>query len=57
MKPFKASSKRVITAKDFFPVLRTLVVPMFPEPTSLISLFRKTLVIIKPNGIDPSMYE
>ena len=30
---------------------------MFPEPTSLISFFKKNLVNIKPKGIDPIKYE
>ena len=45
--------KRVAMAKDFFPVLKTLVVPIFPEPIFLISCFKKIFVINKPNGIDP----
>ena len=36
-----------------FPVLKTLVAPMFPEPSSLISFFKKIFVNIKPKGIDP----
>ena len=40
-------------AKDFFPVLKTLVVPILPEPTFLISFPKKIFVIINPNGIDP----
>ena len=44
-------------AKYLFPVLRTLVAPMFPDPTSLISLPLKALVKIKPKGIDPQKYE
>ena len=51
--PFKISNISVAIAKDFFPVRKTLVVPMLPDPTSLISWFKKILVIIKPNGIDP----
>jgi len=47
----------VAMAKYLFPVLRTLVAPMFPDPTSLISLPLKALVKIKPKGIDPQKYE
>ena len=36
-----------------FPVLKTLVAPMLPEPISLISLFKKIFVKIKPKGTDP----
>ena len=55
--PFKVSNNNVVIAKDFLPVLKTFVVPIFPEPKFLISLFKKILVIIKPNGIEPSKYE
>ena len=40
--------------KAILPVLRALVAPMLPEPISLISFFKKTLVSIKPKGIDPN---
>jgi len=40
-----------------FPVLRTLVAPMFPEPISLMSCLLKILVKIRPKGIDPQKYE
>tara|TARA_B110000444_G_C18664025_1_gene512121 strand:- start:419 stop:550 length:132 start_codon:yes stop_codon:yes gene_type:complete len=30
---------------------------MFPEPIFLTSFFKKILVKINPNGIDPSRYE
>ena len=36
--PLSISNNSVAAAKDFFPVLKTLVVPIFPEPISLISL-------------------
>ena len=44
-------------AKEFYPVLKTLVVPIFPEPIFLMSFFKKILVIIKPKGIEPKKYE
>ena len=40
-----------------FPVLRAFVAPIFPEPISLISFFKKIFVNNKPNGIDPIRYE
>ena len=48
-----AIRESVANAKNLFPVLKTLVVPILPEPTVLISFFRKILVINNPNGIDP----
>ena len=56
-KPLRVSKKRVNRAVNLFPVLSTLVVPMFPEPTFLMSCFKKNLVIIRPNGIEPKKYE
>jgi len=47
----------VAAAKDFFPVLKTFVVPMLPDQTSLISFFKNNLVSINPKGIEPSKYE
>ena len=55
--PFNISRIRVERAKYLFPVLRTLVAPMFPEPIFLISWLLKILVKIKPKGIDPQRYE
>ena len=46
----------VSAARNFLPVLRTLVAPIFPEPTFLTSFFKKSFVINKPNGIEPSKY-
>ena len=43
--------------KAVLPVLRALAAPMFPEPISLISFFKKIFVSMKPNGIDPNKYE
>ena len=53
--PFKTSKNKVKAASIFFPVLRTFVAPMLPEPTFLISFFKKNLVISNPKGIEPSM--
>ena len=55
--PFNISRIRVESAKYLFPVLRTLVAPIFPDPMLLISLLPKALVKIKPKGIDPQKYE
>ena len=55
--PFKISNIRVIAAKYLFPVLRTFVAPILPEPIFLISLSLKNLVKINPEGIEPLKYE
>ena len=55
--PFNISRIRVEKAKYLFPILRTLVAPIFPDPMLLISLPLKALVKIKPKGIDPQKYE
>ena len=52
--PLHKSSTRVATARDFFPVLKTFVVPIFPDPISLISFFKKIFVKTNPKGIDPN---
>ena len=52
-KPLSKSRSKVVNAKNLFPVLRTLVVPIFPDPIFLISIFEKNFVNIKPKGIDP----
>ena len=36
-----------------FPVLKTFVAPMFPEPIALTSFFKNIFVNKNPNGIDP----
>ena len=51
------SKNKVKPAINLFPILNTLVAPIFFEPTSLMSLFKKNLVKIKPKGIDPDRYE
>jgi len=53
MYPFNPSNNKVKVPKDFFPVLRTFVAPIFPDPISLRSLLRKIFVRIKPKGIEP----
>ena len=52
--PFSKSSTRVATARDFFPVLKTFVVPIFPDPISLISFFKKIFFKTNQKGIDPN---
>ena len=52
--PFNKSSMRVIIARNLFPVLKTFVVPIFPDPISLISFFKKIFVKTNPKGIDPN---
>jgi len=54
---FATSNIKVVYPINLLPVLKALVAPILPEPISLISFFRKILVKIKPNGIDPIKYE
>jgi hypothetical protein len=44
---------KVKAPKNLFPVLSTFVAPIFPDPISLRSFFKKNFVKIKPKGIDP----
>ena len=55
--PFNKSSTSVAIARDFFPVLKTFVVPIFPDPISLISFFKNIFVRTNPKGIEPNKYE
>ena len=55
--PFKTSRVRVIAAKYLFPVLKTLVAPIFPDPISLTSFPVKIFVKSKPKGIEPRKYD
>ncbi len=52
-KPLRVSKKRVNRAVNLFPVLSTLVVPMFPEPISLISILETYFENKYPKGTDP----
>ena len=52
--PFNKSRMSVAAARDFFPVLKTFVVPIFPDPIFLISFFKKIFVKTNPKGIDPN---
>ena len=51
--PFATSNNRVNNARNLFPVLSTLVAPIFPEPILLTSWPLNIFVKIKPKGIDP----
>ena len=50
------SNRRVANAKYLFPVLRTFVAPIFPDPIFLISTLPKIFVNIRPKGIEPLKY-
>jgi len=50
---FATSSIKVENPTALLPVLRAFVAPIFPEPISLISFFKKIFVKTKPKGIDP----
>ena len=51
------SKNNVKIAIDLFPVLNTLVAPIFLEPIFLISIFKNILVKISPKGMEPIIYE
>ena len=51
--PLEISKNNVSPATNLLPDLKTLVAPMFLEPTFLISFFKKILKSIKPKGIEP----
>ena len=53
MYPFNKSRASVAIARNLFPVLSTLVVPIFPEPISLISILEIYFENKYPKGIDP----
>ena len=55
--PFKTSRTRVVAAKYLFPVLKTLVAPIFPDPIFLTSFPVKIFVKSKPKGIEPIKYD
>ena len=52
----KASNKTVNKASHLFPVLKTLVAPMLPEPIFLMSPYPAKRVKTKPKGIEPKKY-
>ena len=43
-----------MNATNLFPVLKTFVAPIFPDPTSLISFLRNIFVNMYPKGIEPN---
>jgi hypothetical protein len=51
--PFNPSSSKVAMASFLFPVRRTLVAPIFPDPISRISPYPPSFVRISPKGIEP----
>ena len=53
----KISINKVKPATNLFPALKTFVAPIFLEPTLRISLLKKNLLKINPNGTDPAIYE
>ncbi len=54
--PLRESSNKASAASPFFPVLKTFVAPIFPEPISLRSI-PFIFVIIKLKGIEPKIYD
>ena len=54
--PFEKSKRRVNNAASLFPVRKTLVAPMFPDPTFRKSPSPKTFEIRIPKGIEPAKY-
>tara|TARA_Y100001936_G_C15847497_1_gene545398 strand:+ start:387 stop:737 length:351 start_codon:yes stop_codon:yes gene_type:complete len=52
-KPLEMSNNKTIRAKTLFPVLKTFVAPILPDPIFLISPNPNNLVKIKAKGIDP----
>ena len=57
IKPLKISRNKVNAAINLLPVLSTFVAPIFFDPISLISFFKKNLVKINPKGIEPNIYD
>ena len=52
---FITSKNKVRYPITLFPVLSTLVAPIFPEPIFRKSFFRKIFVNIYPKGIEPNI--
>ena len=52
-KPLKISKQRTKNAKNLFPVLKTFVAPILPEPMFLISPNPDNFVNISAKGKDP----
>ena len=55
--PFNISKAKVKIASTLFPVRKTFVAPIFPEPIFLTSFPWKVFVKIKPKGTDPLRYD
>ena len=54
---FKKSNNNVVYPINLFPVRKTFVAPVLPEPISLISCFKNIFVNKNPNGIEPIVYD
>ena len=54
--PFEKSKRRVNNAASLFPVRKTLVAPMFPEPTFRKSPSPRSFEIRIPKGTEPAKY-
>ena len=54
--PFEKSKRRVKNAASLFPVRKTLVAPMFPDPTFRKSPSPRIFDIMMPTGIEPAKY-
>lgn len=54
--PFKKSNKSVKKAANLFPVRKTLVAPIFPDPTFRKSPRPRNFEIRIPKGIEPAKY-
>ncbi len=55
-RPFEKSKRRVKNAASLFPVRKTLVAPMFPDPTFRKSPSPSTFAIRIPKGMEPAKY-
>jgi hypothetical protein len=53
MKLLDISNINVNTAINLFPVLKTFVAPILPDPIFLISPYPEIFTIIRPKGIEP----
>ena len=54
--PFKKSKRRVKNAASLFPVRKTFVAPIFPDPTFRKSPSPRIFDIRMPKGIEPAKY-
>ena len=54
--PFEKSNRRVKKAANLFPVRKTLVAPILPDPTFRKSPSPRNFEIIIPKGTEPAKY-